>query len=274
LELNSKFRKIGENKLSKDLTEPETKRTKQSNRAFFSIADDEILITHDTEPKPHRIVFLKNDVSGDLSIKTSVFFKLDRVIESTKSEAPMSYFRNESYTLGLSKHGKIVIYVKSDISVFPKEFLRSLTHDFKLNPHEISFLIRCLDFVELEISHKINDPLGKLKKAKVEYKIDGLINKLIAFTDNSFGSIELELKGDPETSGNLDFLLRDKLNAILFFAELTKIIAKFSKIQNELNKSMKFIENGIKFLIDDLLNEKLVFTEQNKKEENNKNARK
>jgi len=186
----------------------------------------------------------------------------------------MSYYKNNSCTFGLSKHGKFVIYVKSDLSVFPKEFLRLLNDVFKFNSFEIRSLIERMEFIELEISHKINDPKVKLKNAKVEYDIEGLVNKLIAFTDESFGTLELELKGDPETSGNLEFLLRDKLNAILYFAELTKIMVKFTKIQNELNDSMRFIKNGLTFLIDDLLNKRFVFTEQKQKEVKKENARK
>ena len=220
------------------------------------------MITHGTEPKPHRVVFRNSESSGLLPVKSSIFEKLDRIIQTTKNQVPLSFFKNASYTLGLSKHGKINIYVKSDLAVFPKEFLRSLRKDFMLNNHEIRFLIERLDFVELEISHKINDPNANLKNAKIEYGIEGLVKKLIAFTDNSFGNIEIELKGDPETSGNLEFLLRDKLNAILYFAELTKIIAKLSKIQNELMESISFIKNGITFQIDSWIYDRLGNTEQ------------
>lgn len=168
----------------------------------------------------------------------------------------MVYFKNHCYSLGLSKNGRIIIYVKSDLGVFPKEFCRSLREDFSFHDNMIFELINNLEFIELEISHKINDPYEKLKDARVEYKIDDLVHKLKAFTDNSFGKYEIELKGDPKTSGNLDFLLRDKLNAVLFFSDLTKIMAKFIDIQTEIKEAIDFIKKMTHFLINDLLNKK------------------
>ncbi|MBA7492424.1 hypothetical protein ES702_02974 [subsurface metagenome] len=228
------------------------------------------MIYHDTEPKVHRVVFKSKSIEGKISVHYTIFSKIKSKMEKWNNDNPLNFWKNSNYTLGLSKHGKIVLYVKSDLSVFPKEFLRSLRQDFNFNEIEIHTFIRHLEFVELEISHKITDPLEKLKNAKIHYDIEGLVNKLIAFTDESFGSLELEIKGDPSTSGNLEFLLRDKLNAVLYFAELTKIVAKLTKIQDEIQNTLSFVRNGVVFLIDDLLNNRLVFTKQNNENEDDK----
>lgn len=269
-------------KLSENPTEQETELTKLANSLNLHLADDELMITHGTEPKPHRVIFRNSEASGIIPVKSSYFNKLNKIVKCTENTSPMSYFKNNCYTLGLSKHGKITVFVKSELDIFPKEFLRSLKNDFSLEHNEIRAIIQRLDFVELEISHKINDPLAKLKNARINYDIDGLIKKLIVFTDESFKGLnlegykqrsysktELEVKGDPVTSSNLEFLLRDKLNAVLYFAELTKIIIKLTKIQDELRSSLNFVRNGITFLIDDLINYRFSEqTEQNEVDEN------
>jgi len=231
--------------------------TKPQRKPFFSLADNELLITHDDKPHVHRVVFKSKTGESDIGTVWSVFYKLKSKIQNWKDTNLLNFWKNSSYTFGLNKFGRFVIYVKSDLNVFPKEFLRSLRKDFNLSDFEIRVLIHKLDFVETEIAHKINDPLGKLKDAKVNYNLKNLVSKLIAFTDNSNGSIEFEVKGDPETSGNLEFLLRDKLSAVLYFAELTKIIFKLTEVSNQLNSELEFVRNGVIFLIDHLLNKKL-----------------
>ena len=241
--------------------ESPSERTEQDpklqRKPFFELADNELMITHASEPRIHRIVFSAKNGVGNIPTKSSLFFKLKAKFQTWIEQNAWNYYKNSSYTFGLNSNGKIQIYVKSDLSVFPKEFLRSLKQDFNLQDIEIKVLLDHLDCVDLEIAHKINDPLDNLKKAKVKYDFDSLIQKLIAFTDNSHGNIEIELRGDPKTSGNLEFLLRDKLNAILYFAELTKILVKLTEIQNQQNEITEFIKNGMVFLIDDLLNKRL-----------------
>lgn len=246
------------------MSKPPTKQTKQAEKPYFRRLDDEIMITHEGKSKPHRVVFRDSKIFGVLPTDSSIYTKLKNCILDFKENTPMNFLKNESFTFGLSKLGKIVLYVKSNLSVFPKEFVRFL-RQISMTDNEIKDLIFHLDFVELEISHKINDPLGYLKKARVHYDFNSLIERLIAFTDESYGNIELELKGDPETSGNLEYLLRDKLNAVLYFAELTKILVKFIKLLEEVNNSQMFIKNALTFLIDDLLNNRLVNNELNKK---------
>jgi len=206
-------------------------------RTYFDKVDEQLKISHDSESRIHRIVFHNSEVNGKIPVKSSLFNKLNEVIKISENN-PLTYFKNESYTIGLSKLGTIMLFVKSNLKVFPKEFLRSLRQDFNLDDNEIQFLIEKLDFVELEIAHKINDPHGNLKDAKINYTIKGIINKLIAFTDNSHGNIELEFKGDPATSSNLEFLLRDKLNAVLFFAEIPKVLILIDKELKELNSKI------------------------------------
>ena len=243
--------------MGEDLRKQTEQNTKPQRKSFFELADDELLITHDTEQKVHRVVFRGSTVDGQISTNSSVFWKLKSKMEKWSEHIPLNFWKNSSYTLGLSKNGKILIYVKSNLKVFPIEFLRSLKEDFSLSDREIKFLINSLELIELEIAHKINDPKDNLKDAKVKYDLDSLVQKLIAFTDNSQGDIEIELKGDPTTCGNLEFLLRDKLNAILYFAELTKIIFKLTKIQKEQKEIIETVKNGLIFLIDDLLNKRL-----------------
>lgn len=238
------------------------KNAKQERKPFFRLADDELMITHDSEPRIHRIVFRSKYEENKIPTKSSIFNKLRSKIQKWNDNNPLNFWKNNCYTIGLSKRGKIIIYVKSDLKVFPKEFLRSLKQDFNFTEHEIKVLIEKLNFVELEISHKINDPSGKITGAKIEYKSDDLIRKLIAFTDKSHGSLELELRGDPVICGNLEFLLRDKLNAILYFAELTKIVHVLTEIQDELRKSIEYVSSAVTFLIDDLLNKRLKITKQ------------
>lgn len=222
--------------------------SKPEKRPYLALADDELKITHGSESRIHRLVFHQKNEEFDISNKSSIFHKIKAQIQNWNELMPMNFWKNICYTLGLSRYGRMIIYVKSALSVFPKEFLRSLRQDFKFNDHEIEYLINSLTIAELEIAHKINDPKGHLKGAKVVLK--DLINKLVAFTDESQGSLELELRGDPATSGNLEYLLRDKLNAILYFAELTKIIARLTFIQEDLKESLDFIANGLVFLID------------------------
>ena len=238
--------------------------TKQKRKTYFDIANDELLISHSPEPHIHRIVFTNSDVSGIIPVKSSIFNKLKSKIENWSEKSPLNYWKSESMTFGLSSYGRIILFVKSDLKVFPKEFLRCMKDDFKLNANEIRFLIEKLDFVELEISHKITDPKGKIKGAKLKYDLEPLVKQLIAFTDESHGSLELELKGDPETVTNLEYLLRDKLHAILYFAELTKIIYKLAEMHNELVESINFLRKNITFIIDDILNSR--FTEQDTKQ--------
>jgi len=248
--------------VGEDHTKQFSERTEQSNKPFFQLADDELLITHGTEPIVHRIVFKSNTLNSKIPIVSSYFFKIKAQMQKWDDNLPMNWWKNFSYTLGLNRNGILRIHVKSDLSVFPKEFLRSLRQDFLLVDFEILGLINRLDFVELEVSHKINDPSGNLKNAKLEYNLKPLIDKLIAFTDNSNGSIELEFKGDPATCTNLEYLLRDKLHAILYFAETTKIIKKLTEIQGQLFDSIQYISNNLTFIIDDLLENKFQKTEQ------------
>ena len=253
--------------MGEDLHEQTEQDAKQKRKPFFQLADDELMITHVSEPHIHRVIFRSKHEKNKIPVKSSLFNKLRSKIQNWNDNNPLNFWKNNCYTLGLSKHGKIIIYVKSDLKVFPKEFLRSLKQDFNFTELEIRVLIEKLDFVDLEISHKINDPNGKIgiihgKKAKIEYKSDELIKKLIAFTDESHGSLELEFRGDPALCSNLEFLLRDKLNAILYFAELTKIVHVLTGIQEELRESIQYVSNAITFLIDDLLNKRISITKQ------------
>ena len=238
-------------------TEQQKKNTKQQRKPFFQLADDELLISHSPKPHIHRIVFKSSESSGIIPTSSGIFNKLKSKIQNWSDNTPLNYWKSESMTFGLSSFGRMILYVKSDISVFPKEFLRCFRDDFKLTEHELEFLIKKLDFVELEIAHKINDPRGNIKGAKIKYKFDDLVKKLIVFTDESHGSLELELKGDPAICSNLEFLIRDKLSAILYFAELTKIVHILTEIQEELRDSIQFVSYAITFLIDDLLNKRL-----------------
>lgn len=213
-------------------------------RTYFDKSDEYLRISHDSESHIHRVVFHTSEVKGKIPVKSSLFNKLNEVIKISENN-PLTYFKNESYTIGLSKLGTVILFAKSDLNVFPKEFLRSLRQDFNLDDNEINFLIENLDLVDLEIAHKINDPLRNLKDAKISYEIKGIINKLIAFTDNSHGNIELEFKGDPSTCSNLEFLLRDKLNAILFFAEIPKALISIDKQLEKLNSKNDQISNDI-----------------------------
>ena len=248
--------------MGEDLREQTEQNTKQKRKPFFQLADDELMITHVSEPHIHRVIFRSKHEENKIPVKSSIFNKLRSKIQNWNNDNPLNFWKNNCYTLGLSKHGKIIIYVKSDLKVFPKEFLRSLKQDFNFTEHEIRVLIERLDFVDLEISHKINDPHGKITGAKIKYKSDDLIKKLIAFTDESHGSLELEFRGDPALCSNLEFLLRDKLNAILYFAELTKIVHVLTGIQEELRESIEYVSNAITFLIDDLLNKRISTTKQ------------
>jgi len=241
--------------------------TKQSKSPYFQRADDELMIIHDSIPRPHRLVFKNREGTGTFTIHSSIFNKIISHAQKYDEVSHRHYFKNEHISLSLSTNGKIKIWLLDDISEAPKHFIKTLENDLGFSFHEIHFFINHLDFCELEIAHKIEDPQSNLKKSKIKFDIEGLVNKLIAFTDESFGNVELEIKGDPETSGNLEFLLRDKLNAVLYFAELTKIITKLMKIQEKLNESLLFIKNGLTFLIDDLLNKRLVFTERGGKDE-------
>ena len=239
-----------------------SEQTEQPKKPFFQLADDELLITHGTEQRIHRVVFKSKSGESEIPIVSSFFYKIKTQMEKWGDDLPLNYWKNNSYTLGLNRNGKMIIHVKSDLSVFAKEFLRSLRQDFLLTEFEIQALIIRLDFVELEISHKINDPNASLKNAKIEYDLKPFVDKLIAFTDESNGSLELEIKGDPATSSNLEYLLRDKLHAILFFAELTKVVKKLTDIQVQLFDSIQFISNALKFIIDDLLEKRFKKTEQ------------
>ncbi|HEC92914.1 MAG TPA: hypothetical protein ENI51_08000 [Candidatus Atribacteria bacterium] len=239
-----------------------TEQTTEQKKPYFEKADDLLYITHDSEVRPHRLVFKSKELSGDLPVVSSFYIKLKEKMQNYDKKAHRYYYKNNCMTLSLSETGKIKIWILSDINVFPKEFVRVFRQEFNFNDYEIRALIERLDFVEVELAHKINDPFKNLNGARVHYSIKDLVNKLIAFTDSSSGSLEIELRGDPETSGNLEFLLRDKLNAILYFAELTKIIAKLTKINEELANSLDFIKSGIIFLIDDLIYNRF-YTEQN-----------
>jgi len=243
--------------LSPDFEKPFSKQTKQDKKPYFQIADDELNLTHDDKSHIHRVIFRTKKGEGRIPIQSSIFFKLKAKMEKWQDNNLLNFWKNNSYTFGLSKNGKLIMNIKSSLDVFPKEFLRSLRQDFNFDNFEINALIDRLDFVYLEIAHKINDPDKNLEKAKVKYTLEGLIERLTAFTDSSGGNLELEIKGDPESSTNLDFLLRDKLHAILFFAELTKIVKKLTEIQNELFNSIQYISRALTFILDDLLNKRL-----------------
>lgn len=242
--------------MSKDPTE-QTEQTKQNTKhdkkPYFQIADDALFITYDDVPRIHRVVFRNSELNGNIPIKSSVFVKLNNLIKITEKNAPWAFYKNGSCTIGLTKHGKIVIHVKTSLKLFPSHFIELLKAVFHFEDHEIRFLIERLKFVEMEIAHKINDPLKNLKNSVVKYDFEGLVKKLKAFTDNSQGTSEIELKGDPETSGNLAFLLSDKLHAVEYFAELTKLMAIVSKRLFELKSQIEYVNETLIKMINDLL---------------------
>lgn len=255
--------------MSPDFEKPFSEQTKHEKKPYFQLADDQLKISHSGTPRIHRVYFISKKGNGNIPVQSSIFFKLRSKMENWQDNNLLNFWKNSSFTFGLSKNGRFTMHVKSDLEVFPKEFLRCLRQDFNFDDFEIYSLIEKLDFIDLEIAHKINDPEGNLKNAKVRYiDLEGLIRRLIAFVDQSNGSLELELKGDPETSTNLDFLLRDKLHAILFFTELTKIVKKLAEIQSELFDSIQYISRALTFILDDLLNRRLNKTKQKEVDKN------
>lgn len=243
--------------MGKRSTKQTEQDAKQERKPFFQHPDDKLKITHDTEPNIHRIVFTSKRIESKIPIQSSIYFKLRTKFQNWNDKVPFNYWKNSSYTLGMSKHGKLILFIKSNINVFQKELVRSLRDDFSFDNHEVDFFLRQLKPEKIEIAHKINDPDNNVEKAKIKYSIEGL-SSLLAFTDKSKdGTIEIEIAGDPATSSNLEFLLRDKLNAVLFFAEVSNIINKLTEIQEELFKSVKYISNALTFILDDLLNKRL-----------------
>lgn len=258
---------------TKPPTKPENSEEQKTPKTAFDKPESKLFISHGNKRKLHRILFKSKEITGNMSVDHGVFQKLLANFPNLKENAPMTYYKNKSFTFGLSKHGKIVMYVRSDLDVFPKEFLRVMRNIFKLNDDEIRSLILHLDFVECEVAHKINDPFHNLKDAHIEYTLDELVRKLHVYVDNSDGSLEFEIRGDPETSTNLEYLTRDKLGAVLFFHSLTKTIEELTRLTKSMGDGLESIRNGVYFLIDHILSDPTKPTKQTTKpNEENENG--
>ena len=223
--------------------------------AYFGLAENALKIKHNSEYRIHRIVFTNKQMRTKIMITSEVFQKLKK-LTNWKDSNSINFFKNEVFSLGLTKYGNIILYCKVKPELFAKEFIRSMNEDFCLTPKEISYLAKYLDPSSVEIAHDITDPLAKLKNSKILMKYKDTVKELwqiLAYTDNSNGTLEIEFKGDPQESSNLEFLLRDKIGAVKYFYQLTKTLEELIKYNARLESKVDIITTANLVLLEALL---------------------
>jgi len=228
---------------------------------FFKTPEDLLEISFGSETRIHRIIFqTKNEIS-QLNPKGILYLKLkDKIAWEDKNS--VNFFKNNVFSLGLTKTGKIILYVKVKPENFAKEFIRSMRKDFCLDNNQIYRLAIKLKCRSIEVATDINDPLKSLKNAKLRAKLIDLKKEVLAFLDESMGTTEIELKGDPELTSNLNFLLKDKIQATKYFYKLTKTLKLLTLYLIDQSKRIEVLINA-NFLLLSVLLEIEESTEQN-----------
>lgn len=219
---------------------------KTNNNLIWGV-DDLLFITHGQTREIHRILFTSSSVKGNIFTKGTVFNKIFERVRTNKSfdkNKSWNYFKNEAISLGITKYGKINLFAKCQLELFSSALIKTLKTEFCLNDEEILVFAQYLELKTVEISHSIDDIYGNFEKSKVFIKLKQLNQKLSIFVDKSNDFFELEIKGDPKSSANLEFLIRDKIGALLFFNDLAEILTAHTEILVKISFQLNKIENN------------------------------
>jgi len=186
----------------------------------------------------HRVQFLAKNHDAKIPLDSSLYRKIKTKISDFTLEKPMNYLKLQDFTLGLSKTGKLQLFVKCNLENSTDLFIQQFSF---LSHLEAKLLLESLEPEPIiEVGLPYVRGMEFLKDAKVKVTIPRGEDKpdevIWLWEDGSDTLREIDVKGNGRTAYNLAIMITDRLRLIGFMEESKRIFAE--------------IKNLLKFLIE------------------------
>lgn len=179
----------------------------------------------------HRVQFLSKNSNATIPSDSSLYRKIKSKIPNFSLEKPMNYLKLKDFTLGLSKKGKLQLFVKCNLENSTDLFVQQFS--FLSYEEATLFLGSLKPKPVIEVGMPYIKGVEFLKDSKVKVTIPKGIGQpdevIWLWEDGSDTLREIEVKGNGRTAYNLAIMIADRLR-LWGFMEDTKLI--LAKIQN------------------------------------------
>lgn len=197
----------------------------------------------------HRVVFQSNEATATIPTDSDLYNSLRSKIRDFKDENPLNYCKLENFTVGLSKTGKVQLYVKCDLSNARDAFVSDFSF---LDFESATLFLRSLNPTpEIEVGMPYTGDTDLLSKAKLKVSIpraDGKGFEVVwLWEDGSDTLREIDVRGNGPTAYNLAVLIADRLRMMAFMSETDNCLSRIQSL-------LKF---QVKLMLDDIPAQKI-----------------